>query len=959
MQESVNKYAEEARRSHAAVIKIRVGLNSGEVVVRAIGSDLRMDYTAVGQTTHLAARMEQLADPGAIVITPDTLALAEGYVEVKSLGPVPIKGLSDRIEIYEVVCAGPARTRFQAATRRGLTRFVGRDGEIEQLRRVQQIAGAGRGQVAAIIGEAGVGKSRLVYEFTHSHRLENWLVLESSSVSYGRATSYLPVIDLLKVYFKIEHRDDYREIREKVTGKLLTLDESLKPTLPALLALLDVPVADTSWQKLDPDHRRVRTLDGIKRLLLREAKEQPLLLIFEDLHWIDSETQVLLDNLIDALTSSRILLLVDYRPQYEHRWSNRTYYSQMRLDALPAESAEELLQALVGDDPSLAPLKRLLVRRGNPFFLEESVRALVETKALEGNRGQYRLSRPVQSLQVPPTVQVILASRIDRLPVDHKRLLQIASVIGKEVAYEVLQVVAELPDEALRQALANLQIAEFIYETQLFPDLVYTFKHALTLEVTYKSLPLEARRSHHERIGRALESASWGRFDEKSEILSHHYQQAGNDEKALEYLLRAARRATTRFAATEALGYCAAVVDCLNRLPKTDERERQRIDTRLVEAEMLWVQGRYEQALGGLKEVQDIAERLQDEERLANIHFKSGWFLYDQMDFDRAFEHQQVCLSLCERLGCLQSMRRVYWGLGQCCRAWSEDISERRAKAIAYHEAGLRLAEGANSAEFFDVHNAHFLWLIYLFQLGDLTTAMRYLECAEANAHRLPESLHVALMMGSKGFSELLRHKSDDLELLNTSLAAAEQAGSYIYSIISRYLLGLSQLLIGEFQEALNHFEAALAIAGKSGRGNLFEPGLLLSTSETEAKLGRLEDALDHVRHYDKLIQQVGSLEGLAWFPSRGVAHRVRGIVLTNHKAFEAASAQFTQSLELLKAHGYKPDLARTYVALGEHELQRSRTQEARQAFEKAATCFREMGFTFELQQAQRLLEAT
>jgi len=959
MQESVKKYAEEVRRSHAAVIKIRVGLNSGEVVVRSIGSDLRMDYTAVGQTTHLAARMEQLADPGAIVITPDTLALAEGYVEVKSLGAVPVKGLAGRIEIYELVCAGPVRTRLQAATRRGLTRFVGRDSEIEQLRRVQQIAGAGRGQVAAIIGEAGVGKSRLVYEFTHSHRLESWLVLESSSVSYGKATSYLPVIDLLKVYFKIEHRDDYREIREKVTGKLLTLDESLKSTLPALLALLDVPVADTSWQKLDPDHRRLRTLDGIKRLLLREAKEQPLLLIFEDLHWIDSETQALLDNLIDALASSRILLLVDYRPQYEHRWSSRTYYSQMRLDALPAESAEELLQALVGDDPSLAPLKRLLVRRGNPFFLEESVRALVETKALEGIRGQYRLSRPVQSLQVPPTVQVILASRIDRLPVDHKRLLQIASVIGKEVAYELLQVVAELPYEALRQALANLQIAEFIYETQLFPDLVYTFKHALTLEVTYKSLPLEARRSHHERIGRALESASLGRFDEKSEILSHHYQQAGNDEKALEYLLRAARRATTRFAATEALGYCAAVVECLNRLPKTDERERQRIDIRLVEAEMLWVHGRYEQALGGLQEVQDIAERLHDQERLANIHFRSGWFLYDQMDFDRAFEHQQACLGLCERLGFLQSMRRVYWGLGQSCRASSEDISERRAKAIAYHEAGLRLAEGANSAEFFDVHNAHFLWLIYLFQLGDWTTAMGYLECAVAMARRLPESLHVALMMGSKGFSELLRHKSGDLELLRASLAAAEQAGSYIYRIISRYLLGLSQLLVGEFQEALNHFEAALAIAGQSGKGNLFEPGLLLSTSETEAKLGRLDDALDHIQHYDELIQQVGSLEGLAWFPSRGVAHRVRGIILTNHRAFEAASAQFTRSLELLKAHGYKPDLARTLVALGEHELERSRTQEARQAFEKAANCFREMGFTFELQQTQRLLEAT
>src|SRR5262245_35701030 len=241
MQESVKRYADEVRRSHGAVVKIRIGFNSGDVVVRAIGNDLHMDYTAVGQTTHLAARMEQIADPGAIVITHETLALVEGCVAWKSLGLVPVKGLAGRVEIYEVTGAGPARTRLQASAQRGLTRFVGRDVELEQLRRTQQLASTGHGQVAAIIGEAGVGKSRLEYEFTHSHRMQGWLTLESASVSYGKATSYLPVIDLLKGYFKIQDRDDLRELREKVTGKLLALDETLKPTLPTLLALLDVP----------------------------------------------------------------------------------------------------------------------------------------------------------------------------------------------------------------------------------------------------------------------------------------------------------------------------------------------------------------------------------------------------------------------------------------------------------------------------------------------------------------------------------------------------------------------------------------------------------------------------------------------------------------------------------------------------------------------------------------------
>jgi hypothetical protein len=296
------------------VVKIRVGLNSGEVVVRAISSDLHMDYTAIGQTTHLAARVEQLADPGAIVITPATLALAEGYVEVKSLGPVPVKGLAEPVEIYEVTGPGAARTRLQAAVRRGLTRFVGRDAELAQLRRAQQLAGDGHGQVVAVIGEAGVGKSRLVYELTHSHRLQGWRILEAASVSYGKTTSYLPVIDLLKGYFKIQDRDDLREIREKITGKVLSLDRSLEPTLSALMALLDVPVDDAAWQALDPGQRRQRTLDSVKRLLLREAQEQPLLLIFEDLHWIDAETQALLDSLVESLPTARVLLHANYRP---------------------------------------------------------------------------------------------------------------------------------------------------------------------------------------------------------------------------------------------------------------------------------------------------------------------------------------------------------------------------------------------------------------------------------------------------------------------------------------------------------------------------------------------------------------------------------------------------------------------------------------------------------------------
>jgi class 3 adenylate cyclase len=402
MQEAIRRYTEDVRHSHGIEVQIRVGLNSGEVVVRSIGSDLHMDYTAVGQTTHLAARMEQLATPGSIRLTAGTLRLAEGYVQVKPLGSVPVKGLETPIEVYELVGAGPARSRLQAAVARGLTRFVGRGGELVLLRGAMEKVGAGHGQVVAVVGEPGVGKSRLFWEFIHSHRTHGWLVLESGSASYGTATPYLPVVDLLKAYCQIEPRNDGRKIREKLTGKLLALDRALEPTLPAFLALLDVPVEDPKWEALDPSQRRQRTLDAVKRLLLRESQVQPLCLVFEDLHWIDSETQAFLDNLIESLPTARILLLVNYRPEYQHGWGSKTYYAQLRLDPLPPESAEELLESLLGTGAALQPVKQLLIERthGNPFFLEESVRTLVETQAFVGERGAYRLAKALPSIQV-------------------------------------------------------------------------------------------------------------------------------------------------------------------------------------------------------------------------------------------------------------------------------------------------------------------------------------------------------------------------------------------------------------------------------------------------------------------------------------------------------------------------------------------------------------------------------
>jgi predicted ATPase len=441
MQAAMQPTTETVRRTRGLELRMRVGLNSGEVVVRTIGNDLHMDYSAVGETTVLTARMEQTATPGSIRLTPSTLGLVEGLVRVNPLGPVPVKSLPEPVDVFELTGISTLRRRLQAAAVRGLTRFVGRQHELDALHQARSQAEAGHGQMVALVGEAGVGKSRLAYEFVHAHPMQGWRVLESASVSYGKATPYFPVIDLLKRYCHLEEQDDLRTARAKVTGQVLTLDEALQATLPALLSLLEVLPEDSPFRTLDPPQRRQHTLQALKRVLLRESQVQPLLLVFEDLHWIDAETQALLDSLVESLPTVRLLVLVNYRPEYQHSWGSKTYYTQLRLDPLPPASAEEFLAALLGDDPSLAPLKRLLIARteGNPFFLEESVRTLVETGVLGGQPGAYRLAKPLDSLQVPATVHAVLAARIDRLPAEDKRLLQTAAVVGIEVPFPLLQ----------------------------------------------------------------------------------------------------------------------------------------------------------------------------------------------------------------------------------------------------------------------------------------------------------------------------------------------------------------------------------------------------------------------------------------------------------------------------------------------------------------------------------------
>ncbi len=960
MQETIHRNAEEMRRSYGVELQIRVGLNSGEVVVRAIGNDLTMDYDAIGQTTHLAGRMEQLAIPGSIRLTSDTLRLVEGFVEVRSLGPVPVKGLKSPVEVFELTGATSTQTRFQAAVARGLTRFVGRQTELQALGRALARAGDGHGQIVAVVGEPGVGKSRLFYEFTHSHRTESWLVLLSGSVSYGKATPYLPVIDLLRSYFQVEERDEARRVREKVTGKLLTLDENLKPLLPALLSLLDASVEDAAWDALDPSQRRRRTLDAVKGLLLRESGEQPVVLVFEDLHWIDTETQAFLDSLVESLPTARLLLLVNYRPEYRHGWGSKTYYTQRRIDPLPAESAGELLAALLGENVGLAPLKQLLIERtgGNPFFLEECIRTLIETGALTGSPGDHQVVADIEQVEVPATVQGVLAARIDRLPMEDKQLLQTSAVIGKDVPYTLLQAIGDAPEDDLRRGLADLQAAEFLYETRLFPDLEYTFKHALTHEVAYGSLLQKRRRKLHRRIAEAIETVYGDRLAEQLERLAHHYTEAGLTEQAVGYWQRAGHRAIERSANTEAIAHLSKGLEMLDTLPETAERSQRELTLQITLGVPL-------QAIKGpaspeVERTYGRARELCRQVKNASELFPALWGLWRfhvaRTNFRAARKLAEELLNLAQRQqdpALVLQAHHAQWGTLLDLGEFGAVLEHTKQGIALYgrqeHHTQAYLFGGHDPCVCAQGHAALTLWLLGYPDQG-VERSLDALTLAEELSH--PISMAHALSNALK-FRLYRREVGAVQERVDTFLALSTEQNFVDYLALGTFMHGWAQAQNGQSEAGVAEMRQGIATTRAAGKGSE-EANLLGALAETLGKTGAAEEGL-------RLLNEAlaaGIDSGMTYWDAE--LHRLKGeLLLSNsaensaeaevsyNQAIVVASRQQAKSLELRAA----TSLARLWQGQGKHA-------EARELLEPVYDWFSEGFDTPDLIEANELLNA-
>jgi class 3 adenylate cyclase/predicted ATPase len=589
MQEELRRFGSKLQAEGRAPIEIRVGVNTGEVVVRSIATGAtQVEYTPIGHTTNLASRLQSIARTGSIAASEATRRFCEGYFTLKPLGPTRVKGVSESVNVYEVTGLGPLRTRLQRSAGRGLSKFVGRQAEMDSLKRAAEQAKAGHGQIVAAMAEAGVGKSRLLFEFKTISQ-SGWMVLEAFSVSHGKASAFLPVIDLLWGYFKITSNDDERMRREKINGKVVTLDRSLEDVLPYVHWLLGLGDENSSLAEMEPQTLKRRSLDAIKGLLLRESLNQPLMVIFEDLHWIDQETQAFLNLLADSIGTAKILLLINYRPEYTHQWNSKTYYTQLRLDPLGKENADEMLTALVGDGPDLQALKRTIIERteGNPFFMEETVQVLLDEGALVRN-GTVKLTKSLNELRIPPTVQAILSARIDRLPPAEKELLQTLAVIGKEFQVSLVRAVAGTSTDELARMLDDLQLGEFIYEQPAVGDIEYTFKHALTLEVAYNSMLIERRKLLHERIGEAIESLYPELLDDHFGELAHHFGRSDKVRKAVEYLWHSAQQAAHRSAYSEAVASVTRALEILQKLPDDSQRARDELRLQIILMEC-WV----------------------------------------------------------------------------------------------------------------------------------------------------------------------------------------------------------------------------------------------------------------------------------------------------------------------------------------------------------------------------------
>jgi class 3 adenylate cyclase/predicted ATPase len=954
IQQQLGEYSGRRGTQGEAALQARVGVNTGEIVVRSVETGGKVEYTPIGHTANLASRLQTMAPAGSIVTSEYTRKLCEGYFELRELGRKTVKGLSVLINIYEVIGLGSLRSHFELSARRGLTRFVGREAELAQLNRDFAMARSGRGQIAAIVADAGTGKSRLVYEFKATIPDECKL-LEAYSVSHGKASPWLPVLELLRGYFALLDADDEATRRQKIRAALTALDGSLTDALPYLWNLLSIPEEPDPLAQMDAQIKRQRTIEALKRIALRESLNQPVVIIFEDLHWIDSETQALLDLMAGSIANARVLMLVNYRPEYRHEWGNKSYYSQLRLDALDSGAAGEMLTALLGDNPELGSLKRLIIERteGNPFFIEEMLQALFDEGVLARN-GVVKIARPFSQVRLPLTVQGILAARIDRQPREHKELLQTLAVIGRESRLDLIRQIVPTAERRLHRILSELQASEFIYEQPAFPQAEYIFKHALTQEVAYNLMLVEQRKALHERAGQALESMFPHQLEDHLGELARHYSSSDNISKGVEYLGRAGQQAMQHSAHLEAINYLQLGLDFLMKLPETPERQLQELalqsalgpslmETRgdsAPEVEAVYgriaelgertgqtqyvfgaqgglflsymVRGQFDTAQGFADRLLDLAERSKDPAELLIAHAFVGINLYHKGDLTIAHDHFERA-------------------------AAHFDPPRQRHLTELY---GMDIPTGCSG------YAACPLWMMgYPDQA--LVRIERGLSLARERDHL--SSLVLGLYWAS--FGHLLRRESQRAqELAEAGLALSDEHGFGLWTALCSIVLGRALAQSGHHVKGITLMEKGISAARARGSGADLTLGTL---AEAYGKMGQTREAMEFIEDALTTLAKTGQ------YSIEPELYRIRGelLLLRDAPSFAEAEHFFRTAIEKAQRHAAKSWELRAAISLARLLRDTNRRDEARTTLTNIYNWFTEGFDTADLKDAKALLD--
>jgi class 3 adenylate cyclase/predicted ATPase len=912
IQKAIEEYSEKVKNDRGVDFKMRLGLNSGPVIVGSIGDDLRMDYTAVGDTTNLASRMESMAMPGNILVARETFKLARDFFEFESLGKVELKGKEKSIEAYKLLKAGEVETRIEASVAKGLTRFVGRKKSMNALREALAEAKAGSGQVVGVVGEAGVGKSRILLEFKNLLPQNEYAYFEGRCLHFGGSMSYLPFLDILRSYFDVKEGDQEFIIKKKMADKIAELDEKLENALPPFMELLSLKVEDEDFIKLEPQQKRERTFEAIRNLFIRVSQQRHLVLAVEDMHWIDNTSQEFLNYLIGSLASTPILLVLLYRPEYTHQWGSKTYYRKIGLNQLTTQSSAELVQAILVEGEISPEIRELILNRtsGNPLYMEELTHSLLENGSIKKKDRQFVLSAKASDIQIPDTIQGIIAARMDRLEDNLKRTMQVASVIGRDFAFRILQTITGLREE-LKAYLLNLQELEFIYEKSLFPELEYIFKHALTQEVVYNSLLLKRRKEIHEKIGEAIEQIFAERLEEFYEMLAYHFVQGEVWDKAITYLRQAGGRAMTKSAYVEAMAHLRKGLELLQTLPETAERAELELALQFDLAASLIVskggtapevEKAYVRALELCRQVGETPMLIPVLQGLRRLYALRG----DRGDGQKARELGEQLLTLAQRQNDTALLQEAHWALGQTLYYLGELNPARthlEQSSAFYTPQSLSSQVSRDAAGTQIACLVHMAWVLWA--LGYPDQALETSDEALSLAHELSHPFTLAFAFwGMAQLNQFRREVQATLERAEAAIALSNEQGFSLWVEYGTPLRAWTLVMQGNTEEGIAQIRQIMT--NKPAVANAQWPIFYALLVEAYGAAGQTEEGLDMVTQALALVEKTG----FRFYEAE--LRRLQGELLLKqaapdrhqaetglHRALDLARSQHAKSLEL------------------------------------------------------------